>query len=304
MKIYTADSARCEWCQIQQIENGFIQLGHEITKNIYDADLIYQNNPWFDNIVRSKQSGHVKGKIIFNILDLATNVGPNAFDINRAKNQFEFADAITCISNTVKIDCENRLGISPSVIYNPIQPVLKTGVKKYRYQFLLVGRVADPNKRITLAIQALNALGVDQKYVAVTGSEMIGYGDYTGVTNISDLNDLYNSVEYVMIPTRHAYLGLPIIEAIACGKIPVICNDLDILDEFFPVDIFPEYRSVSPTPDGLAKFIYSLENNKESKFILKNKLFLHYESYLKDKFSSIGVSKKIIEIYKKINLNK
>jgi len=302
MKIYTADSARCEWCQIQQIENGFIELGHEITENIYDADLIYQNNPWFDNIISSKKSGNIKGKIIFNILDLATNVGPNAFDINRAKNQFQFADAITCISDTVKIDCENRLGISPSVIYNPIQSVSKTGVKKYRHQFLLVGRVADPNKRISLAIQALNALGIDQKYVVVTGSEMIGYGDYAGVTKISDLNDLYNSVEYVMVPTRHAYLGLPIIEAIACGKIPIICNDLDILDEFFPADTFPEYRSISPTPDGLAKFIYSLESNQESKSIFKNKLWFHYKSFLEEKFSSKDVARRILDIYKNISL--
>ena len=302
MKIYTADSARCEWCQIQQIENGFIQLGHEITKNIYDADLIYQNNPWFDSIIKSKQSGNIKGKIIFNILDLATNVGPNAFDINRAKNQFQFADAITCISDTVKIDCENRLGISPSVIYNPIQPISKTGVKKYRYQFLLVGRVADPNKRISLAIQALNDFGIDQKYVAVTGSEMIGYGDYAGVTSISDLNDLYNSVEYVMVPTRHAYLGLPIIEAIACGKIPVICNDLDILNEFFPADIFPEYHSISPTPDGLVKFIYSLESNQENKSIFKNKLWFHYKSFLEEKFSSKDVARRILDIYKNISL--
>jgi glycosyltransferase involved in cell wall biosynthesis len=296
IKVYTANSSKCEWCQISRIEEGFISLGHQIVNTPGEADLIYQNNFWFDQIIEDKKRGLINGKIIFNILDLAPHLG-DEFPLNRVKEQLPYADAVTCISETVQKDCEERLGIKPHVIYQPIQPINKTNTKKYRYNFMFCGRVQDLNKRAKIAAQALQFLGVNPQEVITTGTDFFPYGDYAGVVNTDTLNDLYNSVDYVLFTSKFEGLGLPIFECLAAGKIPVICNDLNVRQEFLPSALFPEYDSVSADPVSIAKFIARFSQDNGAREDLIKRLTNHYNDNLKDKFSGRSVAENILKVY-------
>jgi len=296
MKVYTANSSKCPWCQIERIEQGFIELGHKIVYTPNEADLVYQNNFWFNQIIKDKLSGDIKGKIILNILDLAPHLG-DEFPLNRVKEQLPYADAVTCISQTVQKDCEERLGISPSIIYQPVQPISKTNTKKYRYKFMFCGRVQDPNKRAGIAAQALQMLGANPQEGITTGTDFFPYGDYAGVVSPDALNELYNSVDYVLFTSKFEGLGLPIFECLAAGKIPVICNDLNVRGEFLPQSVFPEYDLVNPDPVSIAKFIARLEQKNGVKEEFIGRLRAHYDVNLSWKFDKVNVAKRILEVY-------
>jgi len=97
MKIYTGNSARGYSCQIQRIEDGFVKLGHEITSYPGEADLIYQNNAPFDQIIKDKELGNFKpdAKIIFTILDIPEHlIRIGKFDLEALANQLTYADSI------------------------------------------------------------------------------------------------------------------------------------------------------------------------------------------------------------------
>lgn len=296
IKIYTI-GARCEWCQQDRIDKGFVELGHELTPHIHEADLVYCNNFWFDSVISDKKAGKIKGKVIFNVLDLAPHL--NDFPLEKAREQLKYADAVTCISETVKKDCEERLGISPHVIYQPIQPITKTNTKKYRYDFMFAGRVGDPNKRARLAAQALEILGVPPELAITTGTDYAPYGDFAGVVKSETLDDLYNSVRFVLFPSRFEGLGLPAWEALAAGKIPVVCRDLNVREEFLPTNLFPEYAEVEPNPVSIAKFIAKY-SHEENYLDLSGRLYFYWKNNLEEKFSNMGVAGRILEIYKNL----
>ena len=298
MKIYLAASAKCIWCQAERIEQGFIELGHEIVHTPNEADIVYQNNFWFDQIIKDKLNGSIKGKIILNILDLAPHLGEE-FPMSKVRAQIGYADTITCISETVKADCLTRLDKTRNynVIYQPIQPISRTNIKKYAYDFMFCGRVQDPNKRAGIAAESLQMLGVDRNRIITTGSDFFPYGDYAGVVSNETLNELYNSVDFVLFTSAYEGIGLPIIEAMSAGKIPVICNDLNVRQEFLPSILFPEYDFVDPNPPSIAKFISWLANDPILRNDLKERLYSHYKNNLEYKFSSKGVAQAILNVY-------
>ncbi len=300
MKIKTY-GARFFGGQVDRIDDGFRALGHEIVQNAMEADLLYDNNPWWRDIIKDKQNPDFKGKAIFNILDLAPHLGEK-FEMHWIKEGIIHADAVTCISETVAKDIKNRVGIDASVIYNPVKPIFrKTPEKNYHFRALFVGRVCDAEKRTDIGAEALNICAFDKSDIITVGGESPRYGGYYGgAVNDQILNELYNTVDYLICPTRNAFLGLPILEAMAVGCIPVICNDLDILEEFIPTDKFPEYKEVDPNPWSIATFISKLQANKEYKAEFKERVYNHYNSFIKSKVEPIEVAKRIINVYNNI----
>ena len=305
MKIFTAASSRCHWCQIDRIEKDFIQLGHEITSYPQEADLIYQNNPPFDQIIEDKLNNIFKkdSKIIFNILDIPIHL--KNYDVNKIINQLKYADAITSISKYT-LDCVKKYcNYDSDVIYQPIMPIKNSFInydnsKLFNYKFLICGRINDPNKRFDLVIDSLVKLGCKDTDLAVCGPDKPYFGIYQGILREDYLNDLFNSVEYVFMTSMIEGIGLPLIETLAANKIPIICNDLTTREEFLPSNMFPEYNDVYPTVESLSKFINSLENNFYFKSTLKNQLFSYYKDNLEYNFSPRGVAEKIINIYNKL----
>lgn len=300
IKICTISSARCPWCQIQRIEQGFIELGHEITPYISEADLIYCNNPPFDQIIKDKIDNKIKGKIIFNILDIPIHLFPN-FDINKLKNQLKFADVITSISKYTHDSLLKYCNLESDIIYQPIM-LINTNIKNklFNNKFMVNGRINDPNKRFNLIVESLNKLGYNELDLAVCGSEMPSFGVYYGILKEEYLNNLYNSVEYVFMMGKIEGIGLPVAEAMAANKIPIICNDLTTREELLPSNLFPEYLDIYPNPVNIIGFIEKLEKNNDYKNLLKERLYTHYKNNLEHNFTSKDVAEKIIKTYENL----
>jgi hypothetical protein len=293
MKIYT-DGARFYGDQISRIENGFVILGHEITKYITDADLIYSNNssPSRSQIIIDKKEGKLKRdcKIIFNILDIPEWCFPN-YDLNTIHKELIEADHVTCISKYVQSQLYRYLGINASIIYNPAKDVNDAqrinGIKKFpQYKAMMVGRLRDPSKRVELGVNSLILAGFKESEVAIVGSESIGWGSYEGVVSDEKLNDLYNSVDYVVMTSLGEGLGLPACEGVLAGAIPVVCHDLTTFNEFF-TDEFGNY----PNPHSISFFLRKDKNYFDIKKLQIN---------IKEKLDKLNVSERIINIYERI----
>lgn len=294
MKIYT-EGARFWGGQIDRIDHGFTLLGHELTKNISDADLVYSNNGLYDNIVSAKKLNNIRGKVILNVLDLAPHLYD--FPMQKTREQLSIADAVTCISKTVQRDLKIRGGFDSTVIYNPMKPVFSCP-SDIVYKALFVGRVNDPEKRTILGSSALRLLGIQSNQVITTGGEPPNYGGcYLGPTSDIQLNVLYNSSIFLICPTRNAFLGLPILEASAVGCIPIFCKDLDIREEFFPNELFPEYACIDANPESIAAFMKQLVSDPYIYSSFKNRLISNFQTNIADKLDPVQVAKRILELY-------
>ena len=273
-----------------------------------DCDLIYSNNPFYEDILaglyfQKKKTGD-KRKIIFNILDLAPHLG-DQFPLEKLKKNLEYCDAVTCISKTVEKDCLERLKIKTFTIYNPImdvyrdRPVTKVSFDR-KFKYLLSGRLLDPNKRAGLAINALRALNVDQNEVAFCGTEYPGFGVNLGVVSEEQLREIYQNVDYVLMTSHHEGLGLQVPEAMAAGAIPVVCNDLSTKWEFLPSEIFPEYDDVYPNTHCIVRFIDKYNKDLKALNKLKEKIYYYYDDNLSYQFSEEGVAKAIEKVYNQL----
>lgn len=296
MKIFCTGSVH--WCsQLPRIEDGFRQLGHEITPHTHEADLLYSNDsPHYKQIVIDKLAGRIRGKIIFTVLDLPFHVGAE-FDYEGLERELAFADAICTISEYVQWQVKTRLNRDTTVIYQPVKPITRFPTTGSNHRFLSVGRRFDPNKRSSLWTSALQILGVSPNQIALVGNEG-GWGDYQGVLDDERLNAIYNSVDFVMACGKIEGLSLCVPEAMAAGIIPVVCADLTTREELLPPTIFPEYSEVEPTAPSIASFIARYLNNSEAMAEMKKRLHKHYLDNWAEKTSGIGVARRILDVYK------
>lgn len=303
MRIYTGNSSRFHGSQIQRIEEGFRALGHETTDHVHLADLVFVNNPWFDQIVKDRQSGAIRrdAKVILNVQDLPKHI-PD-YDVGKLATQLKLgADAVTSISVYTRDSLRAATSIDSTVIFQPIIPVLRNARARARRapfpRFASVGRRSDPNKRHALAAAALQLLGYTPRDVVLVGNEP-GWGDYLGVQSEQNLNVVYNSVDFVLCTSRVEGLCLPVIEAMACGAIPVVCNDMTTREELLPPDLFPEYNDVDPTPQSVARFIARLVNGDDQNLLanLKERLYLHFAETWADRVSGVAVAKAILDVH-------
>jgi len=299
MKIFTY-GGKCEWCQLPQIEKGFVELGHTITETIEEADIIYANNGWYDEILEKIEKTGALGKCVFNVLDVPKSIHPH-FDENKLKRQIGGAHVITSISKFTKNELVKYTGFDSEIIHQPIMPVYRMWEERpenldWKWRFLFAGRKYDPNKRVGIGYHALLLLGVESKEVAMIGHENIDWGTNFGLVKKANLNAFYNGADFVMCLGKFEGLNLPVIEAMATGSIPVICNDMTTRQELLPSDVFPEYDEVDPTPSSVAMFIAQFMQDNDAKQKFKNRLHAYYLAHHKEKFSGIAVASKILKL--------
>lgn len=278
--------------QIDRIREGFSQLPNiQLTNRLPEADLIYVNNPWFDHFEKSlaiKQGA----KKIFNVLDIPEHLFPD-YPLEKLQRQLSMADKVTCISNTVAKQIKKYCNIDATVIYNPCKDVSFSYIKSHRYKYLYVGRANDRNKRFYLIEQAFYKLGLSPKDLAVCGSENPFFGDYLGVVSDEKLNDLYNSVDFVFLPSKFEGIGLSMIEGAICGAIPIVTNDNLTAKEFFPDG---RYDEVDPTPESIAQFLKKFtDSNFKNDF--QEEIFSIGQSDFKNRFNKRQVAKNILDVY-------
>ena len=215
----------------QLIEEGFKKLGHTISSE--NPDLIFSNDPrGYDKSLILKKT-NPSAILIFNVLDIPWHM-PNIEKQTHllVKHYLSKADFVTVISFKVQKDLTQFMSIKTKVIYNPRKDVYHDNNIKKDNSFLFVGRANDPVKRINLVRDSLLKIENGLKNLKICGEQNPGFGNYLGYVSDKKLNELYNSSKYVLLPSKAEGIGLPMIEAMICGSIPILCSDNKTAKEF------------------------------------------------------------------------
>lgn len=293
MKIKTYGS-RFFGGQIDRIEQGFKELGHEITINLDEADLLYSND--FDQAdVAAVERQIVDAKYIQNLLDIPWHlVEKDKSILDKISQRLDRADYITTISETVQSQIKQEFKYDSNVIYQPIKPVNNLGLKK-DIEFLMIGRLNDPNKRASLGIQVINKFKeqIPQIRAVTVGSEDIRADGilHLGILNDEELNEVYNRTKYVLCLGKVEGLNLPIPESICAGSIPISLNDSEVSFEFNP-HVFISEPAVESIYEKIQKIDYYYKEIIDS--VVKPLAEIYQE-----KFSPKSVAARIIEAAEK-----
>ena len=274
-------------CQIPRIKEGMELLGHTLSED--SPDLIYSNDPkGYEKALKLKEK-YPNAYLIFNFLDIPWHIE----NIERqtellVKNFFLKADAVSVISSKVQKDMAKFYDKKIHVIYNPIKDVYFDEKIKKNNMFLYVGRANDPVKRIKLVHDSIIKIPEGLKNIKICGSENPGFGNYVGVISDKDLNKLYNSSKFVLLPSKAEGIGLPMIEGMICGTIPITCSDNLTAKEFSPSEFICE-----PNAQSIVNKIEELDKEYET----KRKMALKLGEKYKIQFDKKTIAKNIIDIF-------
>lgn len=279
----------CLTCQIPRIKDGFIHLNHNINYN--NPDIIYSNDTggYKQALELKEQKG---GYLILNILDIPWHLSNIDTLIQEWAYYLNKADAVTTISKTVRDDLQDLVDKEVSVIYNPVKDVFHDPSFKKDKVFLYVGRANDFNKRIGLVYQALSLMYNGLSLVNICGNENPNFGKYIGPVSDKDLNMYYNTSKFLFLPSKNEGIGLPMIEALICGCIPITCLDNVTAHEFSPSEFL-----VEANPSKIANKIYELNKNYQT----NQNIALKYGFQYKTQFNKVSIAENIIKVYNKFN---
>jgi len=270
------------------IKEGFEKLGHEISNE--NPELIYANDPRGYKEAILVKIKYKNAPLIFNILDIPWHMPNIQQQTKLLVNQFLIqADFVSTISLKVKKDLSQFLNKKIHVIYNPIKDVYYDENILKNNMFLYVGRANDPIKRFNLVRNTLFKIKDGVKKIKICGAENPDFGNYLGYVSDEELNNLYNSTKFVLLPSKAEGIGLPMIESMICGALPVTCSDNETAKEFLPPDFICE-----PEPQSILEHIESLDKE----YSVKRKLAFKFGKKYKEKFNKSSIAKNILNIIK------
>jgi len=280
-------------CQVPRIKEAMTSLGHTLTEE--SPDLIYSNDPTGYKKAMELKKKFADSFLILNFLDVPWHL-PNIEKQTKIIVEYFLskADMATAISFKVKKDLSKFLNKEIKVIYNPVKNVFYDKSVDKNNTFLYVGRANDPVKRIELARESLKKIDKAINNIKICGPENPGFGNYLGVVKDNELNNLYNSSKFILLPSKAEGLGLPMIEAMICGSIPITCSDNLTAKEFSP----PEFIC-DPDAKSMINKIEQLEKDYES----KRKVALELGEKYKNKFDKVSIAKNILNIFYSKNKN-
>ena len=270
----------------QLIKEGFEKLGCEISNE--DPNIIYANDPRGYKEAISVKKKYKNAPLIFNLLDIPWHMPNIEQQTKLLVSQFLMqADFVSTISLKVKKDLSKFFKKNIHVIYNPTRDVYHDEKILKNNTFLFVGRANDPIKRFNLVRDTIDKIENGIKKIKICGAENPNFGDYLGYVSDQELNNLYNSSKFVLLPSKAEGIGLPMIEALICGTLPITCSDNETAKEFLPPDFICE-----PEPDAILKHIEKLDNE----YSIKRKLAFQFGEKYKKKFNKISIAKNIRNI--------
>ena len=274
-------------CQIPRIKEGMKNLGHILSEK--SPSLIYANDPTGYNKAMTLKKKFPSSYLILNFLDVPWHFPNIDKQTKLLVEQFlTKADAVTVISFKVKKDLAKFLKKNIEVIYNPIKDVFHDKSIKKNNTFLYVGRANDPIKRIDLVKESFLKIKNSVKEIKICGSENPGFGNYLGVISDIELNKLYNSSKFVLLPSKAEGIGLPMIEGMICGAIPITCSDNLTAKEFSPPEFICE-----PNAQSIVNKIEGLDKEYEN----KRKIALKMGEKYKIQFDKKNIAENIIKIF-------
>jgi len=270
------------------IKEGFTKLGHEISDE--NPELIYANDPrGYKEAIQIKKK-YKEAPLIFNLLDIPWHMPNIQQQTKLLVNQFlNQADFVSVISLKVKKDLSQFFNKKIHVIYNPIKDVYYDEKILKNNMFLFVGRANDPIKRFDLVRDTLIKIKDGIKKIKVCGAENPNFGNYLGYVSDKELNNLYNSTQFVLLPSKAEGIGLPMIESLICGALPITCSDNETAKEFLPRDFI-----CAPNPKSMLEHIKKLENE----YVNKRNLAFEFGKKYKEKFNKSSIAENILNILK------
>ena len=270
------------------IKEGFTKLGHEISDE--NPELIYANDPrGYKEAIQIKKKNK-EAPLIFNLLDIPWHMPNIQQQTKLLVNQFlNQADFVSVISLKVKKDLSQFFNKKIHIIYNPIKDVYYDEKILKNNMFLFVGRANDPIKRFDLVRDTLIKIKDGIKKIKVCGAENPNFGNYLGYVSDEELNNLYNSTQLVLLPSKAEGIGLPMIESMICGALPITCSDNETAKEFLPRDFI-----CAPDPKSILEHIKKLENE----YANKRNLAFEFGKRYKEKFNKSSIAKNILNILK------
>ena len=262
-------------------------LGHVLSDE--SPDLIYSNDPTGYKKALSLKKKYTKAYLILNLLDIPWHK-PNIQKQTESlvKNYSLKADIVTTISFKVKKELGKFYNKKIHVIYNPVKDVYYDENIKKNNIFFYVGRASDPVKRFNLVRESLLKIKDGEKNIKICGPQNPNFGDYLGIIEDQELNKLYNSSKYVLLPSVTEGIGLPMIEGMICGSIPITCSDNLTAKEFSPPDFICE-----PNAEAVVKKIEEL--NKD--YRVKRELALEFGKKYKTQFNKKNIAMNIMNLF-------
>jgi len=271
--------------QISRIDQGLLDLHCKLNEE--NPEVLYSNNDMYDDILEFSKIQSQKAFVILNVLDL--QIGNPSYDINKVKSQLLQSDCITCISKTVQKQIKHELNLEANVIYNPIKDVTFDPSINKKNLFLYVGRANDKRKRFSLIKNFIKNTDLENSLI-VCGSEYPDCGKYAGIINDNDLNYLYNASKFLLLPSSFEGLGLPMIEAMVTGTIPIVCEDNATAKEFCPKEFI-----CKPDSDSILNKIKEINRNYNYYRSIALEMGCHYKKLM----NKNQIAQNIINIYQK-----
>ena len=270
------------------IKEGFEKLGHEVSNE--NPELIYANDPRGYKEAILVKTKYKNVPLILNILDIPWHMPNIQQQTKLLVSQFlNQADFVSVISLKVKKDLSQFFNKKIHIIYNPIKDVYYDEKILKNNMFLFVGRANDPIKRFDLVRDTLIKIKDGIKKIKVCGAENPNFGNYLGYVSDEELNNLYNSTQFVLLPSKAEGIGLPMIESMICGALPITCSDNETAKEFLPRDFI-----CAPDPKSILEHIKKLENE----YANKRNLAFEFGKRYKEKFNKSSIAKNILNILK------
>lgn len=301
MRISVLGSDGTILCQLQALRDAFTALGHTVhTKQYLDPDLAFTfvgNGPYETYLMSAKDR-----PFIFNVLDLCPHCADHQDILRRFAAQLPAAAKVTTISKSVQSQLITLCDIQSEVIYYPMKPVTNTRTKKHPYRVALVGRTSDPNKRCGVAVMALVRAGFKESEVVIVGPEYPGWGTRLGTVSDEVLNEIYNSVDYVMMLSKEEGIGLPGPEAACAGALPIVLPDLSTYDEFWRDSPMHHFYQNLRSVDQIAALLLYLKSEPDTLADLQSKMHQYAEANFRPLFDHVEVAKRIIEVAQKISV--
>ena len=270
------------------IKEGLEKLGHKISAE--NPELIYANDPRGYKEAMLMKTKYKNVPLILNILDIPWHMPKIQQQTELLVNQFLIqADYVSTISLKVKKDLSQFFNKKIHVIYNPIKDVYYDENIPKNNMFLFVGRANDSIKRFNLVRNTLFKIKDGEKKIKICGTENPDFGNYLGYVSDEELNNLYNSTKFVLLPSKAEGIGLPMIESMICGALPITCSDNETAKEFLPPDFICE-----PEPQSILEHIEKLDKE----YSVKRELAFKFGKKYKEKFDKSSIAKNILNIIK------
>ena len=157
--------------QTSRIKEGFLQNDCILTDQCPDFIYVHDGSQ-YDAAIEFHQFCKSKNwptRLLMKVLDLPVHLRS---DFSVEKEKLLKADLVLTNSKFVQKQVKEILGLESIVVYDAIKEIKHLPHIQKTFDFLMVGRVADSNKRAHLAQQLLSLPGNEKRKLVGCGSEV------------------------------------------------------------------------------------------------------------------------------------